>query len=99
MADDRFQKVLIYWRIGPRARGIIRSKNFIVAFREVIGHRIRSILRFRALDNNVEGRVLAVPEVCICVLLKHNPGAPLRLFISAVALGCNASGRYETPRS
>lgn len=63
VADDRYQKLLTYWRVGPRGLGHLKSKNFVVALRSALNHRVQSVLHFRQLGHGVDGRALSLYEV------------------------------------
>jgi hypothetical protein len=63
VADDRYQKLLTYWRIGPKGSRQLKSKNFVVALRTALSHRIQSVLQFRALTGGIDGRALNLLQV------------------------------------
>lgn len=65
VADERYQQLLTYWEVGPSGTGHLRSKNFVVALKSALYHRMQSVLQFRSLGNSVEGRALSLVQVLV----------------------------------
>jgi hypothetical protein len=97
VADERYQQLLTYWGVGPSGTGHLRSKNFVVALKSVLYHRVQSVLQFRSLGNSVEGRALSLVQVLVTLHVCGLWSLSLNHCFIVVAVGCDARVCAEAP--